>query len=174
MNLKKAIIVLLVENNANVLSRVAMLFGRRGYNIDSLTVSETNDPTISRITITTRGDDRIIEQIVLQTRKLVEVKAVSLEDENEAILRELLLVKIAADESQRAPIRDICDIYKASKVDFSPQSMVCELTGKPSKINGFLDVVKKYEILELCRTGVTAIDRGNKIMVCENKDSHRS
>ena len=174
MNLKKAIIVLLVENNANVLSRVAMLFGRRGFNIDSLTVSETNDPTISRITITTRGDDRIIEQIVLQTRKLVEVKAVSLEDENEAILRELLLVKIAADESQRAPIRDICDIYKASIVDFSPQSMVCELTGKPSKINGFLDVVKKYEILELCRTGVTAIDRGNKIMVCENKDSHRS
>ena len=174
MNLKKAIIVLLVENNANVLSRVAMLFGRRGFNIDSLTVSETNDPTISRITITTGGDDRIIEQIVLQTRKLVEVKAVSLEDENEAILRELLLVKIAADESQRAPIRDICDIYKASIVDFSPQSMVCELTGKPSKINGFLDVVKKYEILELCRTGVTAIDRGNKIMVCENKDSHRS
>ena len=174
MELKKAIIVLLVENNANVLSRVAMLFGRRGYNIDSLTVSETNDPTISRITITTHGDDRIIEQIVLQTKKLVEVKAVSLEDENEAILRELLLVKIAADENQRAPIRDICDIYKASIVDFSPQSMVCELTGKPSKINGFLDVVKKYEILELCRTGVTAIDRGNKIMVCENKESHRS
>ncbi len=174
MNLKKAIIVLLVENNANVLSRVAMLFGRRGYNIDSLTVSETNDPTISRITITTRGDDRIIEQIVLQTKKLVEVKAVSLEDENEAILRELLLVKIAADESQRASIRDICDIYKASIVDFSAASIVCELTGKPSKINGFLDVVKKYEILELCRTGVTAIDRGNKIMVCENKESHRS
>ncbi|MGI5986327.1 MAG: acetolactate synthase small subunit, partial [Oscillospiraceae bacterium] len=90
MNEKKAIIALLVENNANVLSRVSMLFGRRGYNIDSLTVSETNDPTISRITITTQGDDRIIEQIVLQTRKLVEVKAVQLEDENEAILRELL------------------------------------------------------------------------------------
>ena len=174
MNGKKDIIVLLVENNANVLSRVAMLFGRRGYNIDSLTVSETNDPTISRITITTHGDERIVEQIVLQTKKLVEVKAVALEDENEAILRELLLVKIAADESQRAPIRDICEIYKASIVDFSPASMVCELTGKPSKINGFLDVVKKYEILELCRTGVSAIDRGNKIMVCENKDSHRA
>jgi len=174
MNGKKDIIVLLVENNANVLSRVAMLFGRRGYNIDSLTVSETNDPAISRITITTHGDERIVEQIVLQTKKLVEVKAVALEDENEAILRELLLVKIAADESQRAPIRDICDIYKASIVDFSPASMVCELTGKPSKINGFLDVVKKYEILELCRTGVTAIDRGSKTMVCENKDSHRA
>ena len=174
MNGKKAIIALLVENNANVLSRVAMLFGRRGYNIDSLTVSETNDPAISRITITTQGDDRIIEQIILQTKKLVEVKAVRLEDENEAILRELLLVKVGADESQRSAIRDICEIYKANIVDFSPSSIVCELTGKPSKINGFLDVISKFEILELCRTGVTAIDRGSKIMVCENRDSHRS
>jgi len=174
MNGKKAIIGLLVENNANVLTRVSMLFGRRGYNIDSLTVSETYDPMISRITITTQGDDRVIEQIILQTKKIVEVKAVQLEDENEAILRELLLVKIGADESQRSAIRDICDIYKASIVDFSPSSMVCELTGKPSKINGFLDIIGKYQILELCRTGVTAIDRGAKIMVCENRESHRS
>lgn len=174
MNGKKAIIALLVENNANVLTRVSMLFGRRGYNIDSLTVSETNDPEISRITITTQGDDRIIEQIILQTKKMVEVKAVQLEDENEAILRELLLVKVAADESQRGAIREICDIYKASIVDFSPSSIVCELTGKPSKINGFLEIIGKYEILELCRTGVTAMDHGNKIMVCENKESHKS
>jgi len=173
MNGKKAIIALLVENNANVLSRVSMLFGRRGFNIDSLTVSETNDPAISRITITTQGDDRIIDQIILQTRKLVEVKAVRMEDENEAILRELLLVKVEADESMRSAIRDICDIYKASIIDFSAASLVCELTGKPSKINGFLDVIKQYQILELCRTGVTAIDRGNKIMVCENRESHR-
>lgn len=174
MNNKKAIIAVLVENNANVLTRISMLFGRRGYNIDSLTVSETNDPMISRITITTQGDDRVIEQIVLQTRKMVEVKAVQLEDENEAILRELLLVKIAASENMRAAIREICDIYKASIVDFSSESIVCELTGKPSKINGFLDVLAKHEILELCRTGVTAIDRGNKIMLCENKESHRA
>ena len=174
MNGKKAIIALLVENNANVLTRVSMLFGRRGYNIDSLTVSETNDPAISRITITTQGDDRVIEQIVLQTRKMVEVKAVQLEDENEAILRELLLVKVSADESQRVTIREICEIYKASIVDFSPSSIVCELTGKPSKINGFLDIIEKYQILELCRTGVTAMDRGAKTMVCENKESHRA
>ncbi|MEG1404749.1 MAG: acetolactate synthase small subunit [Oscillospiraceae bacterium] len=174
MSAKKAIIALLVENNANVLSRVSMLFGRRGYNIDSLTVSETNDPTISRITISALGDERIIEQIVLQTKKLVEVKAVQLEDENEAILRELLLVKIAANESQRTGIREICDIYKASIVDFSPASIVCELTGKPSKINGFLDIIGKYTILELCRTGVTAIDRGDKIMSFDNKKLHNS
>ena len=169
-----AIIALLVENNANVLSRISMLFGRRGYNIDSLTVSATNDPAISRITLTARGDDRVIEQIVLQTKKLVEVKAVQIEDENEAILRELLLVKVAADESQRAAIRDICEVYKASIVDYSADSLVCELTGKPSKINGFLDILDKYEILELCRTGVTAIDRGAKIMTCEDYTSHRS
>ncbi|MBP8639413.1 MAG: acetolactate synthase small subunit [Oscillospiraceae bacterium] len=174
MSAKKAIIALLVENNANVLSRVAMLFGKRGYNIDSLTVSETNDPSISRITVTTQGDDRIIEQIVLQTRKMVEVKAVQLEDESEAILRELLLVKVGADEGQRVAIREICEIYKASIVDFSPSSIVCELTGKPSKINGFLDIIEKYQILELCRTGVTAMDRGTKTMVCENKESHKA
>lgn len=171
---KKVIIALLVENNANVLSRVSMLFGRRGYNIDSLTVSETNDPKISRITLAAQGDDRIIEQIILQTRKLVEVKAVKIEDENEAIFRELLLVKIAAGEAQRAGIRDICEVYKASIVDFSPTSVVCELTGKPSKINGFLAVLAEYNILELCRTGVTAMDHGEKIMTCEDKISHRS
>ena len=171
---KKAIIALLVENNANVLTRVSMLFGRRGYNIDSLTVSETNDPTISRITITAKGDDRVIEQIVLQTRKMVEVKGVSLMEEESAILRELLLVKVEADETLRTPIREICEIYKASIVDFSPSSIVCELTGKPSKINGFLELIGQYEILELCRTGVTAVHRGNTVMVCDNLDSHRS
>ncbi|NLW65690.1 MAG: acetolactate synthase small subunit [Clostridiales bacterium] len=174
MGINKVVIALLVENNANVLSRVSMLFGRRGYNIDSLTVSETNDPSISRITLVSHGDDRIIEQIILQTKKLVEVKAVRIEDENEAIMRELLLVKVAAEEAQRSAIRDICEVYKASIVDYSPDSIVCELTGKPSKIDGFLDVVAKYEILELCRTGVTAIDRGSRIMVCEDFESHRS
>lgn len=170
---KKVIIALLVENNANVLSRVSMLFGRRGYNIDSLTVSATNDPTISRITLAAKGDDRIIEQIILQTRKLVEVKAVQIEDENEAIFRELLLVKVASSEEQRAGIREICDVYKACIVDFSPSSMVCELTGKPSKIDGFLDMMAKYNILELCRTGVTAMDHGDKIMSCDDNISHR-
>ncbi len=170
---KKETIALLVENNANVLSRVSMLFGRRGFNIDSLTVSETSDPSISRITLTAKGDERIIEQIMLQTRKLVEVKAVQLETEENSIMRELLLVKISVDEEQRGAVRDLCEIYKASIVDYSTSSMVCELTGKPSKIDGFLEVVSGYGILELCRTGVTAIDRGSKVMSCENKDNHR-
>ena len=172
-NVNTAVISLLVENNANMLSRVTMLFGRRGFNIDSLTVSATNDPDISRITIKTTGDERIIDQIVLQTKKLVEVKAVQLMDDQEAIQRELLLVKIAVKEKQRGAIREICEIYKANIVDFSPTSIVCEVTGKPSKINGFLDVVAEYEILELCRTGVTAMDHGSKILALENKEMHR-
>ena len=172
-NVNTAVISLLVENNANMLSRVTMLFGRRGFNIDSLTVSATNDPDISRITIKTTGDERIIDQIVLQTKKLVEVKAVQLMDDHEAIQRELLLVKIAVKEKQRGAIREICEIYKANIVDFSPTSIVCEVTGKPSKINGFLDVVAEYEILELCRTGVTAMDHGSKILALENKEMHR-
>lgn len=173
MTQKKVILAMLVENNANVLARVAMLFGRRGYNIDSLTVSTTNDPSISRITLTAVGDERVIEQIILQTKKLVEVKAVQVEDEETAILRELLLVKVNADESQRAGIRDICDIYKASIVDYSTQTIVCEITGKPSKINGFLDVIGKYGIIEQCRTGVTAIDRGGQVMSFTDSKSHK-
>lgn len=173
MTEKKVILALLVENNANVLARVAMLFGRRGFNIDSLTVSATNDPAISRITLTAVGDERIIEQIILQTRKLIEVKAVQIENEETAILRELLLVKVRANEAQRTGIRDICDIYKASIVDYSPDTIVCEITGKPSKINGFLDVVGKYGIIELCRTGVTAIDRGSQVMTFTDGKSHR-
>lgn len=171
---KKVILALLVENNANVLSRVSMLFGRRGYNIDSLTVSATNDPTISRITLAAKGDDRIIEQIILQTKKLIEVKAVQIEDEREAILRELLLLKVEASDALRKEIREICEVYKASIVDFSPASIVCELTGKPSKIDGFLDVMARYNILEQCRTGVTAMDHGEKIMGFEDNTSHRS
>lgn len=174
MTQDKAIIALVVENNAGVLSRVAMLFGRRGYNIDSLTVSETQDPAISRITITTSGDKQIIEQIVLQTKKLVEVLAVRVDSESDTIQRELLLVKLAVNEAQRSGIREICEIYKGSIVDLSSESLVVELTGKPSKIDGFLEVIGNYKIIELCRTGVTTMGRGNNSIQYEMAESHRA
>ena len=120
----KAVLALLVENNAGVLVRVATLFGRRGYNIDSLTVSETNDPGISRITITTQGDHNIINQIVQQTQKLVEVRAVRIEDVSNAIQRELLLVKLHTNESQRSQIKEICEIYEAKIVDLTKASLI--------------------------------------------------
>ena len=151
----------LVENHAGVLARVSSLFCRRGFNIDSLTVSATDDESISRITITAGGDDATFRQIIRQTEKLCEVKAIFELEPECSLLRELLLIKVAADESNRRALKDIADIYKAKTVDLSAKSMVMELTGEPAKIDGFLSVISEYEILEMCRTGVTALERGN-------------
>ena len=170
----KAVLALLVENNTGVLVRVATLFGRRGYNIDSLTVSETNDPGISRITITTRGDENIINQIVQQTQKLVEVRAVRIEDVSNAIQRELLLVKLRTTEHQRSQIKEICEIYEAKIVDLTKSSLIIELTGKPGKIDAFLDVLAPYDIIEQCRTGVTTIGRGPDVIPYDHSESHRA
>ena len=172
--ISKAVLALLVENNAGVLVRVATLFGRRGYNIDSLTVSETNDPGISRITITTQGDQNIINQIVQQTQKLVEVRAVRIEDVSNAIQRELLLVKLRTNERQRSQIKEICEIYEAKIVDLTKTSLIIELTGKPGKIDAFLDVLAPYDIIEQCRTGVTTIGRGPDVIPYDHSESHRA
>ena len=172
--ISKAVLALLVENNAGVLVRVATLFGRRGYNIDSLTVSETNDPGISRITITTQGDANIINQIVQQTQKLVEVRAVRIEDVSNAIQRELLLVKLRTNERQRSQIKEICEIYEAKIVDLTKSSLIVEMTGQPGKIDAFLDVLAPYDIIEQCRTGVTTIGRGPDVIPYDHTESHRA
>ncbi|HJK35523.1 MAG TPA: acetolactate synthase small subunit, partial [Methanocorpusculum sp.] len=130
------------------------------YNIDSLTVSATNDPHISRITIVVSGDEAVISQIISQTRKLVETRDIFALNENRSLLRELLLVKLAANESKRSAIREVADIYGADIVDLSVDSMIVELTGAPTKIDAFLEVIKEYDILEMCRTGITALERG--------------
>ena len=174
MEQQKAVIALLVENNAGVLFRVAMLFGRRGYNIDSLTVSETNDPGISRITVVTHGDENIINQIILQSKKLIEVRAVELLDTSKTIQRELLLVKLLASDEQRSRIREICQIYGADIVDLTRTSLIIELTGKPSKIDAFLDVISVYNIIEECRTGMTTIGRGEDVIPYDKSESHRA
>ncbi|HJK41207.1 MAG TPA: acetolactate synthase small subunit [Methanocorpusculum sp.] len=157
---KKEVLSVLVDNHSGVLARVASLFGRRGYNIDSLTVSATNDPHISRITIVVSGDEAVISQIISQTRKLVETRDIFALNENRSLLRELLLVKLAANESKRSTIREVADIYGADIVDLSVDSMIVELTGAPTKIDAFLEVIKEYDILEMCRTGITALERG--------------
>ena len=157
---KKEVLSVLVDNHSGVLARVASLFGRRGYNIDSLTVSATNDPHISRITIVVSGDEAVISQIISQTRKLVETRDIFALNENRSLLRELLLVKLAANESKRSAIREVADIYGADIVDLSVDSMIVELTGAPTKIDAFLEVIKEDDILEMCRTGITALERG--------------
>lgn len=157
---QRRVISLLVDNQSGVLARVSSLFCRRGFNIDSLTVSATNDPTVSRITVTVSGSEKELSQLILQTERLEVTRQVFVLDRENALQRELLLLKVAADVSNRAELREIASIYKAKIIDLSPDSMVFELTGKPEKIDAFLVMFRDYRILEQCRTGVTALERG--------------
>ncbi len=157
----KQVLSLLVDNHSGVLARVASLFCQRGFNIDSLTVSNTDNPEISRITIVTEGDKQVLEQIIKQTGKLEETRAVVHLKNDESLFRELLLIKVAADQRTRREICGICEIYRAKIVDLTVTSLIVELTGNPSKIDGFLEMMKEYQILEMCRTGVTALARGD-------------
>lgn len=156
----REVLSILVDNHSGVLARVASLFGRRGFNIDSLTVSATDNPEISRITIVVHDDVKVLEQIIKQTARLEETRKIFPLNTAHSLLRELLLIKVAADEASRTAIREIANIYKAKIIDLSIGSMVMELTGEPEKIDGFLDVLSPYEILEMCRTGITALERG--------------
>ena len=156
--LKKEIVSVLVVNQANVLTRVVSMFGRRGFNIDSLTVSATNDPNLSRITIVFSATKQSMQQIITQTEKLEVVKDVFLLNRENSLYRELLLIKVNAGESERTGIKEIVDIYRGKIVDLSRGSMIIELTGTPEKLDGFLDVMESYDITEVCRTGITGIE----------------
>lgn len=155
----REVISIFVDNHANVLTRVASLFGRRGFNIDSLTVSTTNDPDVSRITVVFNGDANSLAQILSQTRKLEVVKEIYTLEKESSLYRELLLVKIACDKSNRSIVREVVEIYRGKIISLSKESMIVELTGAPEKIDGFLEMMNCYEIIETCRTGVTGISR---------------
>ena len=157
---QRKVVSLLVDNQTGVLARVSSLFTRRGFNIESLTVSATNDPTVSRITVTVYGSGRKLEQLLLQTERLEVTRQVFVLDDKNALQRELLLLKVSANVSNRAELQEIASIYKAKIIDLSPDSMIFELTGKPEKIDAFLRMFEGYTILEQCRTGVTALERG--------------
>jgi len=148
-----------VENRSGVLSRVVGLFSGRGFNIDSLSVGETIDPEISRITIVTTGDDRIIEQVTKQLRKLVDViKVTDLTDLN-FVDREMILIKISATEKSKAEILRINDIFRGKIVDVSPNSYTFEITGDESKIQAFIKLAKPFGVKEIARTGKVAVSR---------------
>ena len=157
---KSHIISALVSNESGVLTRISGLFARRCYNIDSLAVCATEDEKLSRMTIVVRGDDNVVKQIVLQLGKLPDCKLTGELNANKSVLRELLLIKINATADKRAEIETVARTYEAKIVDLSPDSIVMELTGKPSKIDGFIEVLKAYGIIELSRTGLTALERG--------------
>ena len=160
MERKHRVISLLVDNQSGVLARVSSLFCRRGFNIDSLTVSATNDPTVSRITVTITSDEKALSQLILQTERLEVTRQVFVLDHENALERELLLLKVEANVHNRTELREIASIYKAKIIDLSPDSMIFELIGKPEKIDAFLKMFQDYHILEQCRTGVTALERG--------------
>ncbi len=150
----------LVMNNAGVLSRIAGLFARRGYNIDALTVGPTEDDSVSRITITVKGDDQIIEQIQKQLYKLIDViKVVELE-KGKSIRRELVYIKVKADNKSRANIVEICNLFRAKIVDVAPKSLVLEIVGPRSKVDAFFNMIKPFGIIEFVRSGETGLQRG--------------
>jgi acetolactate synthase-1/3 small subunit len=155
----KHTISITVENRFGVLSRVVGLFSGRGFNIDSLSVGETIDPEISRITIVTTGDDRIIEQVTKQLRKLIDViKVTDLTDLN-FVDREMILIKIKATEKTKAEVLRINEIFRGKIVDVSPSTYTFEITGDNSKIEAFIKMVKPFGVKEIARTGKVAVAR---------------
>ena len=158
--MNRRVLSLLVDNTSGVLSRVAGLFSRRGYNIDSLTVGETADPRYSRMTVVARGDEQILDQIVKQLAKLIDVVDIKVLEEESSVNRELVLVKVRADAADRQSIIAIANVFRGSIIDVGKDSLIIELTGQQSKLDAFVELLRGYEILELARTGITGLSRG--------------
>lgn len=157
----KKVLSLLVDNTSGVLSRVAGLFSRRGYNITSLTVGETADPAYSRMTVVAEGDEQILDQITKQLAKLIDVVDIKALDPEHSVSRELILIKIRASDEQRRSVITIADVFRGNVVDVGIDSIIIELTGQQSKLDAFIRLLKDYEILELARTGITGLSRGS-------------
>lgn len=157
---KKVVFSLLVDNEAGVLSRIAGLFSRRSYNIESLTVGETQDPSISRMTVVAGGDEDVLEQIEKQLSKLIDVREIRVLPPDSSVCRELVLMKIGVTAETRQQLIAIVDIFRAKIVDVSPDSMIVELTGTLSKIQAFTHLLGEFQVLELARTGITGLSRG--------------
>ena len=158
------ILSLLLENESGALSRVAGLFSARGYNIESLTVAPTEDPTLSRMTIVTSGSQEVIEQITKQVNKLIDVVKVFDLNEGRYIERELMLVKVRAEGSEREELKRTADIFRGRVIDVTDRTYTIELTGDQSKNDAFLDAIERSAILETVRTGSSGVGRGERIL----------
>jgi acetolactate synthase-1/3 small subunit len=154
------VLSILVDNTAGVLSRVSGLFSRRGYNIDSLTVGETENPELSRMTVVVNGDDQILEQIRNQLSKLEDVAEIKELLSDESVCRELILVRVQAKDNDRQAVIAVADIFRAKIVDVAKESLMIELTGNQAKINAFIKLLDGFNILEIVRTGITGLSRG--------------
>ena len=161
--MKRFVIAVYVENKYGVLARVAGLFMRRGFNIDSLTVGETEDPAYSRITLTMAGDDNDRDQLVTQLQKLHNVKNVKPLEASSMVEREIMLIKLKNTPENRSEVMAAAEIYRAKSIDYNPNTLCVEVTGEPSKLNAFIEVMKPIGIIELCRTGAVALERNKTI-----------
>ncbi len=161
--MSRFVISVYVDNQIGVLTRVTSLFTRRGFNIDSLTVGETERCEYSRITISMSGDCYSRDQLINQLKKLVSVQKVEILDDD-AIQRELMLIKVENASQNRSDIMTAVDVFRASVIDYSPTAMCIEVTGNPSKIDAFVKLMQPFGILEMCRTGIVALDRGDQTL----------
>ena len=160
--MRKQVYSLIVDNTPGVLSRIAGLFSRRGYSIDSITAGVTADPRFTRITVVATGDEVILSQIEKQVRKLEDVREIKLLKDDDSVYRELIIVKVRVDASHRAEVISLADIFRAKVVDVEKECLMIELTGNQSNLEAFLNLLDGYEILELARTGITGLARGLK------------
>lgn len=156
----KVVFSLLVDNEAGVLSRIAGLFSRRGYNIDSLTVGETEQSGTSRMTVVAEGEPEVLEQIEKQLGKLIDVREIKVLPADSSVCRELILMKIGVTEENRQQVIAVADIFRAKIVDVAVDSLMVELTGNQNKIDAFINLLGPYRIRELARTGITGLSRG--------------
>ena len=158
--MQKKVLQLLVDNTSGVLSRIAGLFSRRGYNIDSITAGVTADPRFTRITIVTSGDDEILDQIEKQVVKLIDVRDLKELRPEESVYRELAMIKVRVSMTQRQDVIAVASLFRANIIDVTPESLMIELTGDQDKIEAFIRMLDGYEILELARTGIAGLGRG--------------
>lgn len=160
----KHTIAVIVENKSGVLTRIAGLFSRRSFNIDSLSVGATDNPEYSRMTITVQGDRDVLEQVIKQLSKLINVIRVSELDANESVERELAVIKVSADRESRSEIMQIVNIFRAKIIDVSHRSMIIEATGDEDKIDAIIQLLRQFGIKELARTGKVSMVRGARVI----------
>ncbi len=169
----KHTVAVLVENNPGVLTRVAGLFSRRGFNIESMAIGVTENPKISRMTISVEGDHKVLEQIEKQLNKLINVLKVADIAAEDSVSRELALIKVNAEPSRRAQILQIVDIFRAKVVDVGKKSMIIEITGDSEKVEALIQLVEEFGIKEVVRTGKIAMERGSKLVRIEKESEER-
>ena len=159
--MRKQAYSIMVYNNPGLLSRMAGLFSRRGSNIESITAGTTADPRFTRITIVASGDEQILSQIEKQVRKMEDVIEIKPLNDSNSVCRELVMIKVRANASERAELISLADIFRAKIVDVEKDCLMIELTGTESKLKAFMELLDGYEILELARTGITGLKRGS-------------